>query len=175
VYTRRVEADERVDVTVQDTEIHANEDIGTALRVAGSNTTAKNCVITTAQGQPDTAIKASGGWAVLNSEIVGKATGGGGTVKWNTFKNPGGLTWFIDGKFGHDVIGNAFIGADIRIDSNDVSVYNIDKKLGNYYSAFSKPDSNDDGIIDTARELPGDAGLVDEFPLASKDLSQYQE
>ncbi|QLH81316.1 hypothetical protein [Halosimplex pelagicum] len=89
--------------------------------------------------------------------------------------------FFIDGKGADYIHRNAFIGADIRIDASGeglrqkAHVYDEERKIGNYYSAFDKEDEDGDGIIDLPRPVPGEASATDQFPLASKDLSQHSE
>lgn len=82
--------------------------------------------------------------------------------------------YFIDGYGAQQMFLNVFQGADVRINSGDVSAYNEDLQVGNFYSVFDEEDEDGDGIVDLPRAIPGDGGITDQYPLAEKDLSQYE-
>jgi len=79
----------------------------------------------------------------------------------------------IDGKGADHIIRNAFIGTDIRIDAENVSISNQATEVGNYYSSFDESDDDGDGIIDLPRPIPGDGEITDQYPLARKDIDTY--
>jgi hypothetical protein len=79
--------------------------------------------------------------------------------------------WAIDGIGPERLYHNAFLNCDLRVDNN---IYVHSDNKGNYYSTFSKADEDEDGIIDTARLIPGSAEVVDQYPLASPDIDNSQ-
>ncbi len=142
--------------TIRRSEIYPNED-GVAVTAASGGATS----------------------SVLNSMIFGRIVDGGdfglARLEGNVFQaDEVDVELFIDG-YGADRISvNAFRGGDIRIDSGQPTVFDGDRELGNYYSAFDETDEDDDGVLDLPRPIPGDGGLSDQYPLATDDLSQYR-
>jgi len=81
--------------------------------------------------------------------------------------------YVIDGKGADHITRNAFVGTDIRIDAEGVSVSNQATEVGNYYSTFDESDDNGDGILDLPRPIPGDGELTDQYSLAGEDIESY--
>jgi hypothetical protein len=77
--------------------------------------------------------------------------------------------YYIEGT-PNQVTANAFFdGGDILI-NGDTTVFS--DGIGNYYETYEETDS-EDGIIRIPREIPGEGEVIDQYPLASSDLSQY--
>jgi len=81
--------------------------------------------------------------------------------------------YIIDGYGANHFTGNVFLETDIRIDNSDVSMYDEQAALGNYYSSFDVTDDNGDNISDLPRSIPGDGEVTDQYPLVEPDPSDY--
>ncbi|WP_049920962.1 hypothetical protein [Halopiger djelfimassiliensis] len=102
----------------------------------------------------------------------------------NTFDVPSGTRYIIDGAPATEIFLNAFIGGDVRITtdtgdlnsfpSNELTLYDPERELGNYYAQWEQVSTADEGILET-RTLPGDDGAMDRYPLANPDVDAYAE
>lgn len=164
-------ADKGERFTVTDSEIHAGKD-GFSFKIAGATSTYTTSDRFRYMGP-----------SILNSKIYGKIDDKKTSDVWKSLLRLEGNIfeatefegdYFIDGLGARLIRLNAFIGADIRINSGKPKVYDKERELGNYYSAYDKKDENGDGIIDLPRPIPGEGGVTDQYPLANKDLSKYQ-
>jgi hypothetical protein len=112
--------------------------------------------------------------SIVRGRIVDDGEFGLARLEGNVFRADGfDGDFFIDGYGADRIHVNAFVGADIRVDSGEPTVFDADRELGNYYSTFDEPDEDGDGIRDLPRPIPGDGELTDQYPLASDDLSGY--
>jgi hypothetical protein len=93
--------------------------------------------------------------------------------------------YYIDGKGARRIVGNGFMDGDIRINElepefgdefdDKPTIYDDEEEIGNYYSQFSKDDSDGDGVIDLPKPIDGNAELTDQFPLTEdKFVSLYE-
>ncbi|ARS91164.1 hypothetical protein [Natrarchaeobaculum aegyptiacum] len=163
-------------------------DLDGGLNVTGHGRV-ENCVI---EPQPDSrqAISISSSYRVdiTDSVIHGtvRSNQDGSYIdkfELNVFDVPSSTRWIIDGAPATDIYLNAFVGGDVRIttDSGDLSsfpaddltLYDRERELGNYYSEWDGEEAAD-GIL-KARTLPGDDGEMDRYPLAHDDLESYVE
>lgn len=129
---------------------------------------------------------------ITGSEIEGRITAsetgaisGGdhpgriGEISDCRFTAPDGVDYFIDGYPVVNLYRNAFEGADIRIaepaeQAGEVTtVYDSERELGNYYSEWDGGEGNGEGVSELPRQIPGDAGVVDQYPLMHPDLDRY--
>ncbi|WP_435143760.1 hypothetical protein [Halobaculum sp. P14] len=166
------------------------------LRMSGYKNTVKRCTIGK-QGPPEVVVFTDtvAGSRILDSTIYGKIIEQSGPnrsdvyhldeIKRCQFRASGGVNWFFKSVPAKKIWLNAFIGADISLPkgsvwdagsgtSDPIRLYSKKHKLGNYYSAFKKNDENGDGVIDLPRPIPGKGDVVDQYPLANSDLSQYR-
>lgn len=127
--------------------------------------------------------------AVTDSEIRGtvRSNQDGSFVsrfEGNTFEVPSGTGYVIDGAPATEIYLNAFLGGDVRIttDTGDLStfpadeltLYDPERELGNYYGEWDLVDRADEGTLE-ARTLPGEDGEMDRYPLAHPDVQAYAE
>lgn len=159
---------------VTDSELHPNED-GFAVSISSVST--------------ETGSEGFQGPSIRRSEIYGKIEdifyedvyvrserkwGALGYLVGNTiYGDEIDADYVIDGKGADYIIRNAFVGADVRIDAENVSVSNKATEVGNYYSSFDESDNDGDGIVDLPRPIPGDGELTDQYPLAGEDIDTF--
>ncbi|MFP8952591.1 hypothetical protein ACLI4Z_06395 [Natrialbaceae archaeon A-arb3/5] len=103
-------------------------------------------------------------------------------IEQNTFDAPSGTSYIIDGAPATDIYLNAFLGGDVRITTDtgdlasfpadELTLYDAERELGNYYSEWEQTDTEDEGVLST-RTLPGEDGEMDRHPLANSDIDAY--
>lgn len=145
---------------------------------AGEFTIRRSEIHPDGEGTAITVSSGGGASSVLNSTILGRIVDGGdfglARLEGNVFRaDEADVEFFIDGYGADQITVNAFREGDVRIDSGQPTVFDDDRELGNYYSAFDGTDEDDDGVLDLPRPIPGDGGLSDQYPLAADDPSQY--
>lgn len=131
--------------------------------------------------------------SIVDSEIEGRITASEtgeinddylGRIRSITgcrFVAPEDLEYFIDGYPVVNLWFNSFEGADIRITTppeeagEATTVYDEGREVGNYYSEWDGGEDRGDGVSALPREIPGDAGVVDQYPLLEADLDQYSD
>jgi len=87
--------------------------------------------------------------------------------------NDASFDYFIEDKLDY-IVNNAFIGADIRVNSDETLMFNEEAKTGNYYSVYDNQDEDGDGIIDLPRPIPGEGNVTDQYPLASPPTAEHE-
>ena len=145
---------------------------------AGEFTIRRSEIHPDGEGTAITVSSGGGASSVLNSTILGRIVDGGdfglARLEGNVFRaDEADVEFFIDGYGADQITVNAFRDGDIRIDSGHPTVFDDDRELGNYYSAFDGTDEDDDDVLDLPRPIPGDGGVSDQYPLAADDPSQY--
>jgi parallel beta-helix repeat protein len=99
-------------------------------------------------------------------------------VSRNLFYNNGGAGVYILSSSGNHIWNNTFIGNNGANDTYNVSHaqayyigtdnwWNSTNGYGNYWSDWTKPDANHDGIVDQPYNIAGGAGAKDYYPLAT--------
>ncbi|AXR77808.1 hypothetical protein [Natrarchaeobaculum sulfurireducens] len=169
-------------------------ELNAGLNVTG-NGRVESCVI---ESFPDSSqaisISSSYDVAITESEIRGsvRSNQDGSYIErfeLNVFDVPSSTRYIIDGAPATDIYLNAFLGGDVRIttDSGDLStfpaddltLYDPERELGNYYSEWDgdvdREDEDDELHILETRTIPGEDGEMDRHPLASPDLEAYAE
>ncbi|UIO99468.1 hypothetical protein Hbl1158_13195 [Halobaculum sp. CBA1158] len=145
---------------------------------AGEFTIRRSEIRPDGDGTAVTASSGGGESSILNSTIFGRIVDGGdfglARLEGNVFRaEEADIEFFIDGYGADRIVVNAFRDGDIRIQNGQPTVFDDERGLGNYYSAFDGTDDDDDGILDLPRPIPGDGDISDQYPLATDDPSEY--
>ncbi|RQG97725.1 hypothetical protein [Natrarchaeobius chitinivorans] len=160
-------------------------DVNQGINVTGSGTV-EDCVV---DSKPDSSlaidIRSEYSAVVTGSEINGSVRSnqdGSYIDRFELNRFEADTSYIIDGAPATDIYLNAFVGGDVRIttDSGDLAsfpaeeltMYDPERELGNYYSEWDAVDEADDGILGT-RTLPGEDGTMDRYPLANSDVEAY--